>query len=186
MCRIVWVSPSSLAKLSPKRLFVGSDFSNDYSSTTHIQKCQRYFFFPLKIQITSWNKQVNHLQLVPPSLFLFAQWSLHYFRSTYQAAITYQGPLASTQGRCFHCQTPVCCRTTIASRTYPLWISKYELECCVSYQVLHCNLTMLENLDFEIQEIFACGNRNPEILPCGIRNPGLWNPEYSSRDLESH
>ena len=41
---LVSVSPSSLAKLSPKPLFVGSEISNDYSSTTLIQKCQRNFF----------------------------------------------------------------------------------------------------------------------------------------------
>ena len=86
----------------------------------HLSKSVSVSFFPLKIQITSWNKQANHLQLVSPSLFLFAQWSLHCFRSTYQVAITYQGPLAAAQERCFHCQTPVCCRTTIASKTYPL------------------------------------------------------------------
>ena len=34
---------------------------------------------------------------------------------------------------------------------------------------------MLENSVFGIQEIFACE----------IRNPGLWNPEYNSRDPES-
>ena len=32
---------------------------------------------------------------------------------------------------------------------------------------------MLGNLDFEIQEIFACG----------IRNPVLLNPEYSSSNI---
>ena len=32
-----------------------------------------------------------------------------------------------------------------------------------------------ENLDFGVREIFACK----------IRNPGLWNPEYSSRNPES-
>ena len=26
--------------------------------------------------------------------------------------------------------------------------------------------------------------RFQEIFACGIRNPGLWNPEYSSRNLE--
>ena len=26
----------------------------------------------------------------------------------------------------------------------------------------------------------------PEIFGRGIRNPGLWNSEYSSRNLESH
>ena len=32
------------------------------------------------------------------------------------------------------------------------------------------------------------GNRilEPEIFGCGIRNPGLWNSEYSLRNLESH
>ena len=45
------------------------------------------------------------------------------------------------------------------------------IKCCT---VTIC--TMLGNLDFEIQEIFVCG----------IRNPGLWDPEYSSKDLESH
>lgn len=133
----------------------------------HLSKSVSVTFFPLKIQITSWNKQANHLQLVSPSLFLFAQWSLHCFRSTYQVAITYQGPLAAAQGRCFHCQTPVYCRTTIASRTYPLWISKYEWECCVSYQVLHCN-------------------HLHHVRKSGFRNPGnfcLWN--LKSRALES-
>ena len=30
------------------------------------------------------------------------------------------------------------------------------------------------------------GIRNPDNLSCGIRNSGLWNPEYSSRNPESH
>ena len=29
-------------------------------------------------------------------------------------------------------------------------------------------------------------SRIRESFVCGIRNPGLWNPEYSSRNLESH
>ena len=35
---------------------------------------------------------------------------------------------------------------------------------------------MWGNPDYGIREIFACG----------IRNPGLWNPEYSSRNPESY
>ena len=40
--------------------------------------------------------------------------------------------------------------------------------------------------DSEISEIFLSGIRNPEKFACGIRNPGLWNPEYGSRNQESH
>ena len=40
--------------------------------------------------------------------------------------------------------------------------------------------------DSGIREGFASsGIRNPSHFCCGIRNPGLWNPEYSSRDPES-
>ena len=35
-------------------------------------------------------------------------------------------------------------------------------------------------------EIFACGIPNPANFCCGIQNLGLWNLEYSSRNLESH
>ena len=37
----------------------------------------------------------------------------------------------------------------------------------------------------EIQEIFACGIQKLGKIACGIRNPGLWNPEYTSRNPES-
>ena len=37
-----------------------------------------------------------------------------------------------------------------------------------------------------IRGIFVSGIRNPENFACGIRNPGLWNPEYSLRNQESH
>ena len=40
------------------------------------------------------------------------------------------------------------------------------------------------NTDSEIRKIFACGIR--ENFACAIRNPGLWNPEYSSRNPESY
>ena len=36
------------------------------------------------------------------------------------------------------------------------------------------------------QEIFAYGIRNLRNFPCGMENPALWNPEYSSRNPESH
>ena len=45
---------------------------------------------------------------------------------------------------------------------------------------------MEANPDLGIRENFACAVRNQENLICGIRNPGLWNPEYSSRNTESH
>ena len=31
----------------------------------------------------------------------------------------------------------------------------------------------------------TCGIRNPSKFCCAIWNPGLWNPEYSSRNSES-
>ena len=40
--------------------------------------------------------------------------------------------------------------------------------------------------DSRIREIFARGYRNRGKFACGVRNPGLSNPEYSSRSLESH
>ena len=33
---------------------------------------------------------------------------------------------------------------------------------------------------------FACGIRNLRNFACGTWNPGLWNPEYSVRNPESH
>ena len=41
---------------------------------------------------------------------------------------------------------------------------------------------------FHSQEIRnpVLGIRNPGNSSCGIRNSGLWNPEYSSRNPESH
>ena len=36
------------------------------------------------------------------------------------------------------------------------------------------------------QEIFAYGIQNLRNSSCGMENPGLWNPEYSSRNPESH
>ena len=41
------------------------------------------------------------------------------------------------------------------------------------------------NLDSGVQEVLAGGIRNLGKCACGIRNPGLWNPEYSSMNLES-
>ena len=37
-----------------------------------------------------------------------------------------------------------------------------------------------------IREIFACGILNAGKFARGIRNPRLWNPEYCSKNPESH
>ena len=42
------------------------------------------------------------------------------------------------------------------------------------------------NPDSGTQEIFAWGTRNSGIFSCGIWNQGLWDPEYSLRNPESH
>ena len=47
-----------------------------------------------------------------------------------------------------------------------------------------CRLSshVLELPDSGIREFLACGIRDPRNFSCKIRNPGLWNPEYSSRN----
>ena len=37
----------------------------------------------------------------------------------------------------------------------------------------------------ESDEVLLVESGFPEFFSCGFRNPGLWNPEYSSRDPES-
>ena len=45
---------------------------------------------------------------------------------------------------------------------------------------------ILGNPEFGIREIFPCGIRNPGKFASGMWSPGFWNPEYNSRNPESH
>ena len=65
--------------------------------------------------------------------------------------------------------------------------SKLELVALVAYESGRKDRPILANPDSGIREVFACGMRNPQKkFACVIRNPWLWNPEYSSRNPESH